>query len=69
MISTRDAELDLIKHQKYISILEEFEDTKEVTKIVDRRTDNTITKKKKDKRTNDLQNIHVRLKNPTKNRG
>jgi hypothetical protein len=51
MISTRDAELDLIKHQKYISILEEFEDTKEVTKI--RRSKNRQHNNQKDKRQTD----------------
>jgi hypothetical protein len=51
---------------------EEFEDTKGVIR---RRTDNTMAKKKKDKRThNDLQKITHKTKdrvntNPTKNRG
>ena len=43
---------------------EEFEDTKGVIRIrISRRTDNTMAKRKKGKRTNnDLQNIHIKLK-------
>jgi 3-phenylpropionate/cinnamic acid dioxygenase small subunit len=44
---------------------EEFEDTKGVLKIFvyRRRTENTMAKRKKDKRTHhDLQNIYIKLK-------
>ena len=48
-------------HQKITK--EEFEDIKGIrSEFVNRRTDNTMAKKKRDKRTNNnLQNIHIKL--------
>ena len=40
--------------------MKSFEDTKGIVKSVNRRTDNTIVKRKRTN--NDLQNIHIKLK-------
>jgi hypothetical protein len=42
---------------------EEFEETKRVIRTVNRRTDNTMANKKDKGTNNDLQNIHIKLKN------